>query len=84
MQFIVLNVEWWCEIDSLLFFWDMLDGVSNLGENTNGNEEDADDTEEQCQPPAEGVLGDQVVVKRFFQEIKFQFLLQISHFFNFE
>ncbi len=52
-------------MDSLLFFlgiWDTLDGVSNLRENVNGNEEDADDPEEQCQPPAEGDLGDQLVV----------------------
>ncbi len=51
MQFIVLSVEWRCEMDSL-FFWDTLDGVSNLKEIANGNEEDADDAEEQCQPPA--------------------------------
>ncbi len=43
-------------MDSLLFFWDMLDAVSNLGENANGNEEDTDDPEEQCQPPTEGRL----------------------------
>ncbi len=43
-------------------FWNMPDGVSNLGENANGNEKDADDPEEQCQPPAEEDLGDQLVV----------------------
>ncbi len=61
MQFIVLSVERSCEMDSL-FFWDTLDGVLNLGKNPNGNEEDADDPEEQCQPPAEGDLGDQLVI----------------------
>ncbi len=50
MQFFVLSVKPWREIDSLLFFWDTLDGVSNLGENGDGNEEDADDLKEQCQP----------------------------------
>ncbi len=83
MQFIILCVEWRHEMDSLLFFWDSLDGVSNLEENANGNKEDMNDHEEQCQPPAEGDLGDQLVVKQFFWEIKFQFLLQISHFFQF-
>ncbi len=61
VQFIVLSVEWWREMDSL-FFWDMLDGVSSLEESANGNEEDADEPEEQCQPPAERDLGDQLVV----------------------
>ncbi len=61
MQFIVLSVEQWCEMDSL-FFWDTLDGVSNLGENVNGKEEDADDPKEQCQPLAEEDPGDQLIV----------------------
>ncbi len=42
----------WYEMDSLLFYRDTLDGVSNLAENVRGNEEDTDDQEEQCQPPA--------------------------------
>ncbi len=41
-KFIILSIERWCEMDSM-FFWDMLDGVLNLGENANGNEEDAHD-----------------------------------------
>ncbi len=62
MQFIILSVEQWREMDLLLFFWDTLDGVLNLGENVNGNEEDAADPEEQCQPLAGGDLRDQLVV----------------------
>ncbi len=57
----------------MLFFWGMLDGVSNLGENSNGNEEGKDDAEEQCQPSAEGDLGDQLVVVRFFQRLNFSY-----------
>ncbi len=53
-------------MNSLLFFWDTLDGVSNLKENANGNEKDADDPEEQCQPPAKGDLGDQLVCLAIF------------------
>ncbi len=40
--------ELWREMDSLLFYWDTLNGVSNLGENAHGNEEDAADHEERC------------------------------------
>ncbi len=61
VQFILLSVELWREMDSL-FFWDTLDGVSNLGENANSNKEDTDDPEEQCQPPAEWDLRDQLVI----------------------
>ncbi len=62
MQFIVLRAKLWHEMDSLLSYRDTLNGVSNLGENAHGNEEDADDLEERCQPLAEGNLGDQLVV----------------------
>ncbi len=55
--------EQWHEMDSLVFYQDTLEGVSNnLGENnTNFNEEDTNDPEEQCQPSAEGDIGDQLI-----------------------
>ncbi len=76
MQFIVLSVEWRREMDSLLLFWDTLDGVLNLEENANGNERDTDDPKKQCQPLAEGDLGDQQVVSNFFERLNFSSFFQ--------
>ncbi len=45
-----------------LFFRDTLDGRSNLGENAIGDDENTNNHEEQCQPHAEGNLGDRLVV----------------------